>query len=150
MMSILSDLYFKSKDMDKGRKVVMEMEKLEGEFSATYEASRRHLESLREETSSETSDTITTDLTNKLNITSPSETYKKEVHNVPQFTNDKVGLLNSKWKFSNLELLETDMAPVYPTHDTRKNVPVHQSNEQITQIGKSFLPITLLMTCTVS
>ena len=49
--------------MDKGRKVVMEMEKLEEEFSMTYEAARRHLELLREETSSETSDTITIDLT---------------------------------------------------------------------------------------
>ena len=115
----------------------MEMEKLEEEFSMTYEAARRHLESLREETSSETSDTITIDLTNKLNITSPSETYKKDVHNVPQFTNDMVGLLNSKYKFPNLQLWETDMAPVYRTHDTRKNVPLHQSNEKTQTNRKS-------------
>ena len=123
--------------MDKGKKVVMEMKKLEEEFSAIYQTARRHLESVKEETSSETSDEITIDLTNKLNITSPSETYKKEVKNVPHFTNDKIGLLNSKCKFPNLELLETDMAPVYPTNETWKNVSIHQSKEKTQTNRKS-------------
>ena len=34
-MSSLSDLHIKNKEMDQGRKVVVEMEKLEEEFSVT-------------------------------------------------------------------------------------------------------------------
>ena len=41
VMSSLSDLYIKNKEMDEGRKIVVEMEKLEEEFSLTYEAARK-------------------------------------------------------------------------------------------------------------
>ena len=98
-MSSLSDLYIKNKEMDQGRKVVVEMQKLEEEFSVTYEAARRHLELLKEDTSSESSDTVTIDVLNKLEITNQPETYKKEVYDVPSDTNNKIEMLNSKFKF---------------------------------------------------
>ena len=50
VMSSLSDLYIKKQEMDQGRKIVVEMEKLEEEFSVTYEAARRHLAWLKEDT----------------------------------------------------------------------------------------------------
>ena len=49
VMSNLSNLYIKTKEMDQGRKVAVAMEKLEEEFSVTYEAARRYLELLKED-----------------------------------------------------------------------------------------------------
>lgn len=40
VMTKLSDLFLKSKQMDSGRKVVLEMEKVEVEFYLAYEAAR--------------------------------------------------------------------------------------------------------------
>ena len=125
--SSLSDLYIKNKEMNQGRKIVVEMEKLGEEFSVTYEAARRHLELLKEDTSSESSDTVTIDLLNKVNITNQPETYKKEVYDVPSDTNNKVEMLNSKFKFPDPKLLKTDMAPAYHTHETWENVQMHQT-----------------------
>ena len=43
VMTKLSDFFFKSKQMDSGRKVVLEMEKVEEEFYLAYEAAREYL-----------------------------------------------------------------------------------------------------------
>lgn len=79
---------------------------------------------------SESSDTVTIDLLNKLNITNQPETHKKDVYDVPPYTNNKVEMLILTFKFPDTELLKTDMAPAYHTHEAWENVQVHQSNDQ--------------------
>ena len=106
----------------------------------TYEAASRHLELLKEDTSSESSDTVTIDLLNKLKITNQPETYKKEVYDVPSDTNNKVEMLNSKFKFPDPEFLKSDMAPACHIFETWENVQVHQSNDQTQTSRKNDFP----------
>ena len=77
-MEKLSDLYIKYAELEKGSKVVTEMEKLEIEFSAASETAREYLDARRDDRSSVTSETLTIDMLNQLHITDDSGTYKKQ------------------------------------------------------------------------
>ena len=55
VMEKLSDLYIKYVELEKGSKVVTEMEKLEIEFSAATETVREYLDARRDDRSSVTS-----------------------------------------------------------------------------------------------
>ena len=74
----LSDLYIKYAELEKGSKVVTEMEKLEIEFSAASETAREYLDARRDDRSSVRSETLTIDMLNQLHITDDSETYEKQ------------------------------------------------------------------------
>ena len=54
--TFLPELYMKNKNMENSKKVVLEMEKIEEEFTTAYEAARRCLDSQKEK-SSEASET---------------------------------------------------------------------------------------------
>ncbi|MCG8049058.1 MAG: DUF1759 domain-containing protein, partial [Candidatus Thiodiazotropha endolucinida] len=115
VMEKLSDFYKKNGELDKGSKVVTEMEKLEVEFSAASETAREYLDTRRDERSSVTSETLTIDMLNQLRIHDDSETYKKQL--LPQVTSqypyrptalansytqhsmsgEQSGVTNSKW-----------------------------------------------------
>lgn len=76
VMTSLSDLYIQTKALDKGKKIVIEMEKMEAEFYIAYEAAREYLDSRKEDSSSVSSDILSIDL-QRMNIPDRSETYKK-------------------------------------------------------------------------
>ena len=78
VMTKLSDFFFKSKQMDSGRKVVLEMEKVEEEFYSAYEAAREYLDSQKEGRSSVCSDIVSVDMLQRMSITDKSETHRKE------------------------------------------------------------------------
>ena len=66
-------------EIQKGQRIVSEMEKIEEDFYTSYEAVRDYLDSRRDDASSVTSDTFSIDLLQRINITDDSsETYRKE------------------------------------------------------------------------
>lgn len=65
-------------DLEKGKKIVAEMEKLEDEYSMASETAREHLNARRDDRSSVASDILSVDIVQKLNITNYSETYQKQ------------------------------------------------------------------------
>ena len=77
VMTKLSD-FLKSKQLDIGRKVVLEIKKNEEEFYSAYEAAREYLDSQKEGRSSVCSGIVSTDMFQRMNITDHSETYRKE------------------------------------------------------------------------
>ena len=72
-MASLSDLYIKHKELENGNKVVIEMEKIEYDFSTASEAARDYLDSRRDDRSSVASDILSTDLVHRMNISDHSE-----------------------------------------------------------------------------
>ena len=82
VMINLSELYVKNNEKE-NNKVVLEMEKLEGEFATTYVAARQYIDAQKEQ-SCETSEILSIDLLNRMNISDQSETYRKEEHNISQ------------------------------------------------------------------
>ena len=77
VMASLSDLYIQTKALDKGKKIVTEMEKTEAELYIAYEAAREYLDSRKKDSSSVSSDILSIDL-QRMNIPDRSETYRKE------------------------------------------------------------------------
>ena len=74
-----SDYYIQNGNLQKGQKIVNEMEKIEEEFYTAYEAAREYLDSRRDDASSETSDILSIDLLQRMNISDgDSETRRKE------------------------------------------------------------------------
>ena len=62
-MTALSDLYIQSKETKNSKRVVLEMERIEEEFTSTYEAARRFLDTQKKQ-SSEASEILTVDMLN--------------------------------------------------------------------------------------
>ena len=60
-LTSLSDLYLTSKETENSKRVVLEMERIEEEFTSTYEAARRFLETQKEQ-ASERSDILSIDM----------------------------------------------------------------------------------------
>ena len=56
----------KNKETEKGKKVSVEMEKLEEYFTAVYDVATHYLCSLKKEQSSETSEILTSNLLNRM------------------------------------------------------------------------------------
>ena len=67
----LLELYMNNAFIENSKKVVLEMEKIDEEFSTAYKAARRYLDSLKE-TLIETSEILTIDLANRINISNQS------------------------------------------------------------------------------
>ena len=63
--------------LGKGSKVVTEMGNLENEFSAARETAREYVDARRDDRWNVTSDILSIDMLNKLNITDDSQTYGK-------------------------------------------------------------------------
>ena len=76
VMTSLLDLYIQTKALDKGKKIVIEMEKMEAEFYIAYEVAREYLDSQKEHSSSVSSDILSIDL-QRMNIPDRSKTYKQ-------------------------------------------------------------------------
>ena len=102
----LLELYIKNKDMENSKKVVLEIDKIEEEFTTEYEAARRCLDS-QNENSSEASVILSTDLLNRMNVSNQSERSTEERQNASKEssidrhtgaalyeTSKKVGLVN--------------------------------------------------------
>ena len=74
-----SEYYIQNGNLQKGQKIVNEMEKIEEEFYTAYEAAREYLDSRRDDASSVASDILSIDLLQRMNITDgDSETSRKE------------------------------------------------------------------------
>ena len=76
-----SEFYIEIEEMQKSMRVSNEMEKIDDEYSSAYEAANVYLQSHQDDRSSVTSDTLTTDMLERMNI---SETSKKEVSETQQ------------------------------------------------------------------
>ena len=79
VLSNFSDFYIQNSEIQKGQRIVNEMEKIEEEFYTSYEAAREYLDSRRDEASSVASDILSIDLLQRMDITDDgSETSQKE------------------------------------------------------------------------
>ena len=72
------------------------MEKLDDEFSTAYEAARQYIDAQKER-SSDTSEILSVEMLNRMNISDRSETYRKDEPNVSQ----EVGIVSSYGNASN-------------------------------------------------
>ena len=90
VMARLSGLYSKNKEKEKGLKVALESDKLEEDYYSTYDIARHYLRSLKGEQSSETSEILTIDMLNRMNIDDNSGTYEKRDSIGLQETSKKV------------------------------------------------------------
>ena len=68
--------------MEKGKKFVIEIKKIEDDFSTANGAAREYLDSRRDDMSSVASDILSIDLVHKMNISDHSKTYKKQINAV--------------------------------------------------------------------
>ena len=91
----LSGLYMGNKDTDKARKVAQESDQLEEDYNTAYDAARHYLRSLHGENSSDTSEILTIDMRNKMNIGDESETEQRQETVDRQETSKKVGIIAS-------------------------------------------------------
>ena len=78
VMARLSGLYTKNKEKEKGLKVALESDKLEEDYNSSYDIARHYLRSLKGDQSSETSEILTIDLLNRMNIDDNSGTFQKQ------------------------------------------------------------------------
>ena len=62
VLANFSDFYIQNSNLQKGQRIVNEMEKIEEEFYSAYEAAREYLDSRRDDASSVTSDILSIDL----------------------------------------------------------------------------------------
>ena len=108
MMARLSGLYSKNKEKEKGLKVALESEKLEEDYYSTYDIARHYLRSLKGEQSSETSEILTIDMLNRMNIDYNSGTYEKRDL---QETSKKVGIFDSRDKNHDIEIVKDKEPP---------------------------------------
>ena len=140
-MASLSELYMKTKDTANSNKVVLEMEKIEEEFTTAYMAARRCLESQKQQ-SSETSETLTIDLLNRMDIADQSDRVTEERQSASQErsmerhsgasldeTSEKVGLVNYS-DIRNSKALKTNITTTCPTTETKDNAFVYETDQQ--------------------
>ena len=78
VITSLSELYSSVKDFEKERKVSAEMDKIIDEYAAASEPARENLNARQDDRSSVSSDILTIDLAQKLDICDYSETCKKQ------------------------------------------------------------------------
>ena len=75
-MTALSNLYIQSKETGNSKRVVLEMKRIEEEFTSTYEAARRFLDTQKEQ-STETSEILIVDMLDRLNISEQLDEYEE-------------------------------------------------------------------------
>ena len=91
VLSNFSDFYTKYNELQKSRLVVKEMEKIEEDFYTTSEAAREYLDARKDDKSSITSDILTINFHENMNISDISNTYdKRESESTQQETIPKV------------------------------------------------------------
>ena len=111
VMARLSGLYSKNKEKEKGLKVALESDKLEEDYYSTYDIARHYLRSLKGEQSSETSEILTIDMLNRMNIDDNSGTYEKRDSIGLQETSKKVGIFDSRDKNPDHEIVKNKEPP---------------------------------------
>ena len=84
-----------NKDTDKARKVAQESDKFEEDYNSAYDAARLYLRSLKGQQSRETSEILTIDMLNRMNIDDDSLTEQRQETVDMQNTSRKVGFTAS-------------------------------------------------------
>ena len=129
VMMNLSEIYAKNKEKQLNNKVILEMEKLNDEFSATHTAARQYIDAQKEK-SSDSSEILSIDLLNQMNISDQSKTYRKEDHSVSQ----EVGTVDSYSNVCNsVPSIKTE-TQINTSAECQKNVTVHGVQRQQTQV----------------
>ena len=77
VMSSLSELYWRNKETENSKRVIAEMEKIEDEFTMAYGKARLCMDKQQEQTS-ETSEILTIDMFNRMNIVEHSNVYAQQ------------------------------------------------------------------------
>ena len=91
VLTNFSEFYIKIEEMQKSMRVSNEMERIYDEYSSAYEAANEYLQSRQDDRSSMTSDTLTIEMLERMNI---SETSKKELRALKTFSttaNSQIG-----------------------------------------------------------
>ena len=78
VLSNLADFYTKYSEVKKSKLIVRKMDRIEDDFYATSESAREYLESRKGDNSSVSSDILTINLLEQMNISDHSETYLKQ------------------------------------------------------------------------
>ena len=111
VMARLSRLYTKNKEKEKGLKVALEPDKLEEDYNSSYDIARHYLRSLKGDQSSETSEILTIDLFNRMNIDDNSRTFQKQ-ESALQETSKKVGIFDSRDISHDIERMKDTEPPL--------------------------------------
>ena len=106
-----SEFYIKIEEMQKSMRVSNEMEKTDNEYSSAYEAANEYLQSRQDHRASVTSDTLTIDMLERMNI---SETSKKEVSETQQ----------------SLHQTEQEVRAVCSNTNGPANVPIRKNSQE--------------------
>ena len=78
VLSNFADFYTKYSEVQKSKLIVREMDRIEEDFYTTSESAREYLESRKGDNSSVSSDILTINLLEQMNISDHSETYRKQ------------------------------------------------------------------------
>lgn len=78
VLTRFSDFYTTNGESQKGRRVACEMEKIEESYYLAYEAAQDYLDSRKDDRSSITSDIMSIEMLQSMNISDDQETYRKE------------------------------------------------------------------------
>ena len=125
VMTRLSEFFRKIKEKQLNNKVMLEIEKLDDEYSTTYAAAQHYIHTQKEQ-SSESSEILKIDLLSQMNISDESETYKKGGGNVSQ----EVGIFNSYSSVCNSVPLKTSIKQTDSTNEYQKNATVFEAEPQ--------------------
>ena len=119
VMTRLSKLFGKNKEKQLNDKVMLEMEKLDDEYSTTYAAAQQYIHEQKEQTI-ETSETLTIDLLGRMDISDQSETYRKGGYSISQ----EVKAVDSDINICNSVPLKYSEKQTNRTTDNQKNTTV--------------------------
>ena len=125
VMTRLSELFNKNKQKQLSDKVMLEMEKLDDDYSKTY-AAAQHYNHTQKEQSSETFEILTIDLLGQMNISDESETYRKEGYSV----SEEVEIVDSDINVCNSVLLKNSENQTNGTTGNQKITTVNGAQPQ--------------------
>ena len=121
------DFYTKNGEKQKRKLVVMEMVRIQEDFYMTSESAREYLESRKSDNSSVSSDILSIDLLERMNISDQSETYRKQ--GLAPLQNQTVSEANS-FKFfgeSVSDLCTARDNPISPKSTVQHNMTFEKS-----------------------
>ena len=122
VMTKLSEFFGKNKEKQLNNKVMLEIEKLDDEYSTTYAAAQHYIHTQKEQ-SSESSEILSIDLLSRMNISDESEIYRKGGCNVSQ----EVGIVDSYSNVCNSEPLKTSIKQRGSTTEYQKNATISEA-----------------------
>ena len=132
VLANFSDYNIQNSNLQKGQRIVNEMEKIEEEFYLAYEAAREYLDSRRDDASSVTSDILSIDLLQRMQITDDdSETSRKETiptplhHTEPMVTYSKLCKNSSDSIPVTMNNLHSRQSSPVDILRSRQNSPMH-------------------------